>query len=200
LGSVLALSDEAGAVGTEYTYQPFGATAPGPESVPIHRPEVDDTGLHFIGPGTITRRIQRFIAENPIGFAGARANLYTYAQNNPLRLTDPLGVDVDPARQQSIAATAMAAWDPVRGRAVPQVASASPGSWMPTQRSSSGVIGAGHRPSGSRPSTALRPSAVWSAGTARPRARACSASWTVEQVTAHLLKLPAGAPHRCARH
>ena len=95
------LSDEAGAVGAEYTYQPFGATAgpagPDPNPYRFTGREVDDTGLHFHRARYYHPALQRFIAENPIGFAGARANLYAYAQNNPLSLTDPLGVDVDPA-------------------------------------------------------------------------------------------------------
>ena len=36
-------------------------------------------------------RLQRFIAEDPIGFAWGDANLYAYAQDNPLRYNDPSG-------------------------------------------------------------------------------------------------------------
>jgi len=35
---------------------------------------------------------QRFISEDPIGFAGGDANLYAYVRNSPLGLVDPLGL------------------------------------------------------------------------------------------------------------
>jgi RHS repeat-associated protein len=37
-------------------------------------------------------QLQRFIAEDPIGFEGGDVNLYAYVANNPLRWTDPLGL------------------------------------------------------------------------------------------------------------
>ena len=204
LGSVLALSDEAGAVGAEYTYQPFGATAgpaaPDPNPYRFTGREVDDTGLHFHRGRYYHPALQRFIAENPIGFAGGRANLYTYAQNNPLSLTDPLGVDVDPARQPSIAATAMAAWDPVGGRAAPasglRIAGLADADAALLER----VIGAWASPEQEQALDALRPTSSVERGSCTPVGARVFRSWTVEQVAANLLKLPAGAPHRCARH
>jgi RHS repeat-associated protein len=38
-------------------------------------------------------QLQRFISEDPIGFAGRDVNLYSYVRNNPLRFIDPLGLD-----------------------------------------------------------------------------------------------------------
>ena len=35
----------------------------------------------------------RFISEDPIGFAGASANLYEYVNGNPINFTDPSGLD-----------------------------------------------------------------------------------------------------------
>jgi uncharacterized protein RhaS with RHS repeats len=37
--------------------------------------------------------LQRFIAEDPVGFRGGDINLYAYVRNAPLRLLDPLGLD-----------------------------------------------------------------------------------------------------------
>jgi hypothetical protein len=36
--------------------------------------------------------LQRFISEDPIGFAGGDPNLYAYARNNPATYSDPLGL------------------------------------------------------------------------------------------------------------
>ena len=37
--------------------------------------------------------LQRFISEDPLGFAGGDANLYAYVKNNPVNSFDPLGLD-----------------------------------------------------------------------------------------------------------
>lgn len=48
-----------------------------------------------IGPGIIIRRLQRFIADDPIGFAAVDINLYAYLSENPVNRVDPSG-NVDP--------------------------------------------------------------------------------------------------------
>ncbi len=203
VGSILALTDEAGSVGTEYTYQPFGATAgpaaPDPNPYRFTGREDDGIGLYFHRARYYHPALQRFIAENPIGFAGARANLYAYAQNNPLSLTDPLGVDVDPAPQPSIAAMATAAWDPVGGRPAPasglRIAGLADADAALLER----VIGAWASPEQERALEALRPISGVERGNCTPMGARVFRSWTVEQVTANLLKLPVATPHRCAR-
>ena len=203
LGSVLALTDEAGEVGAQYTYQPFGATAgpatPDPNPYRFTGREDGGTGLYFHRARYYHPALQRFIAENPIGFAGARANLYTYAQNNPINLADPLGVDVDSARQPSIAAMATAAWDPVGGRPAPASGLRLAGFSEADAALLDRVIGAWASPEQARALDALRPISGVARGNCAPMGAHVSRSWTVEQVTANLLKLPAGAPHRCAR-
>ncbi|HEV8574686.1 MAG TPA: RHS repeat-associated core domain-containing protein [Dehalococcoidia bacterium] len=37
--------------------------------------------------------LQRFLSEDPIGFAGGDVNLYAYVSNNPTNYVDPLGLD-----------------------------------------------------------------------------------------------------------
>jgi len=203
LGSVLALTDEAGEVGAEYTYQPFGATAgpaaPDPNPFRFTGREDDGTGLYFHRARYYHPALQRFIAENPIGFAGARANLYAYAQNNPLRLSDPLGVDVDPAGQQSIAAAATAVWDPVGGRPAQASGLRIAGLADADAALLARVIGAWASPEQERVFDALRPTSSVERGSCAPVGARVFRSWTVEQVAANLLKLPAGAPHRCVR-
>jgi RHS repeat-associated protein len=203
LGSVVAVSDETGVVGTEYTYQPFGATAgpagPDPNPYRFTGREVDEAGLHFHRARYYHPALQRFIAENPIGFAGGRANLYAYAQNNPLGLTDPLGVDVDPTGQQSIVAAAMAAWDPVGGRAEPANGLRMPGLADADAALLERVIAAWASPAQAQGLDALRATTSLDRGNCTPGGANVFRSWTVEQVTTHLLKMPVGAPHRCAR-
>ncbi len=97
LGSALALADSAGAVQTEYTYEPFGRpTATGAGSAnPFQYTgrEDDGTGLYHYRARYYHSGMQRFVSEDPTGFAGGDMNFYAYVYNNPLKLTDPLGLD-----------------------------------------------------------------------------------------------------------
>jgi hypothetical protein len=43
--------------------------------------------------------LQRFISEDPIGFAAGDVNLYAYGANNPLRFVDSLGLDKQAAEE-----------------------------------------------------------------------------------------------------
>jgi RHS repeat-associated protein len=96
LGSTLALSDPAGAVATEYTYEPFGATtAAGASSANAFQytgRENDGTGLYYYRARYYHPGLGRFIAEDPIEFLGADPNLYLYVGNQPTVLTDPSGL------------------------------------------------------------------------------------------------------------
>ncbi len=96
LGSTLALADGGGSILTEYTFDPFGrSTATG---LSIANPtqyaarENDDTGLYYYRARYYSPLLQRFISDDPIGFAGGEPNLYSYVRNNPVVRTDPLGL------------------------------------------------------------------------------------------------------------
>jgi RHS repeat-associated protein len=96
LGSVLALTDAAGTVQTEYTYEPFGQTtvtgaASGNPSQYTGR-ENDGTGLYYYRARYYHPGLQRFISEDPIEFRGGDPNLYGYVRNNPINLVDPTGL------------------------------------------------------------------------------------------------------------
>jgi RHS repeat-associated protein len=96
LGSTVALGDNTGTLQTQYTYEPFGyATTTGAASASTYKytgREDDGSGLYYYRARYDHPRLQRFIAEDPIGFRGGDFNLYAYVGNNPMRLRDPLGL------------------------------------------------------------------------------------------------------------
>jgi RHS repeat-associated protein len=99
-GSTVSLSDASGTVQTEYSYEAFGtATVSGSASTNELRytgREEDGTGLDYYRARYYHPGLQRFISEDPIGFAGGDANLYTYVFNAPLDFTDSSGMAIDP--------------------------------------------------------------------------------------------------------
>ncbi|OGL27236.1 MAG: hypothetical protein A3G44_03400 [Candidatus Rokubacteria bacterium RIFCSPLOWO2_12_FULL_73_47] len=98
LGSALMLTDSAGALATRYTYAPFGRTAA--EGVSSGNPfqytgrENDGlAGLYYYRARYYHPGLQRFLSQDPLGFAAGDVNLYAYVGNNPLNFIDPLGLD-----------------------------------------------------------------------------------------------------------
>jgi len=99
LGSTLALSNSAGGLTASYVYEPFGkASIAGSSSNPYQFSgrENDGTGLYFYRARYYQPILQRFISQDPIGFAGGDPNLYAYVANNPLNFIDLLGLCVPP--------------------------------------------------------------------------------------------------------
>lgn len=96
LGSTVALADTSGAVQTSYTYEPFGGTTQSgganTNSYKYTGREDDGTGLYYYRARYYSPRLQRFVSEDPIGFAGRDANVYAYVRNMPQTFTDPLGL------------------------------------------------------------------------------------------------------------
>ncbi len=73
---------------------PFTLTQTGGASTSSYKytgREDDGTGLAYYRARYYQPRLQRFIAEDPIGFAGGDVNLYGYVGNNPILRTDPSG-------------------------------------------------------------------------------------------------------------
>jgi RHS repeat-associated protein len=101
LGSTVALTDGAGEIATEYTYEPFGATTingpPTGNGFTYTGREDDGTALKYYRARYYHPGLQRFISEDPIGLKGG-INVYAYTFNSPLNLTDPTGLDVYIAR------------------------------------------------------------------------------------------------------
>jgi RHS repeat-associated protein len=98
LGSVIALTDETGVIKTQYVYDPFGNVSISGE--PSDNPfqytgrENDGTGLYYYRSRYYSPELQRFISEDPIGFAGGDVNLYSYVHSNPVNFVDPLGLAI----------------------------------------------------------------------------------------------------------
>ena len=95
LGSTLALTDNTGAVQTQYTYEPFGNTtftgASSASPFQFTGRENDATGLYYYRARYYSPVFGRFISEDPIGFAGGSSDLYGYALSSPTNLRDPSG-------------------------------------------------------------------------------------------------------------
>lgn len=95
VGSTLALTDSTGTIQTQYSFDPFGnTTSSGASSTSSYQytgRENDGTGLYFYRARYYNPTLQRFISEDPIGFAGGDANLYAYVGNSPTNFFDPIG-------------------------------------------------------------------------------------------------------------
>ena len=95
LGSTLALLNPSGGTETDYTYEPFGNTSSSgaASSNPSQYTgrENDGTGLYYYRARYYSPKLQRFISEDPIDFAGGDTNLYAYVSNSPCNFTDPTG-------------------------------------------------------------------------------------------------------------
>jgi RHS repeat-associated protein len=96
LGSTLALTDSLGTEQSSYLYDPFGnvAAAGQASSNPyqfIGR-ENDGTGIYYYRARYYSPTLDRFIAQDPLGFGGQDVNLYAYAADSPIDLLDPLGL------------------------------------------------------------------------------------------------------------
>jgi RHS repeat-associated protein len=95
LGSVVALTDSAGELQTQYTYDPFGSTTMSgtgnSNSFQFTSRENDGTGYYYHKARYYSPTFQRFISEDSIAFFGS-TNLYVYVDNNPIDETDPLGL------------------------------------------------------------------------------------------------------------
>ena len=95
LVNILALTDASGQPLRQYHYQAFGF----PEEYRADRQPFRFTGrewdkelgLYYYRARYYDPRAGRFISEDPIGFVGG-LNLYRYADGNPVRFIDPLGL------------------------------------------------------------------------------------------------------------
>jgi RHS repeat-associated protein len=74
-------------------FQPFGFAGG------IYEPI---TGLVRFGARDYNPQLRRWTQKDPIRFDGGQENIYTYASNDPVNFSDPLGLQVSPAQQMQI--------------------------------------------------------------------------------------------------
>jgi len=97
LGSTVALTDPAGALQAQYTYEAFGATSVtgGSNGNPFAytgREHDGPIGLYFYRHRYYSPTLHRFISEDPLGLEAGDPNFYAYVGNNPVTVVDPLGL------------------------------------------------------------------------------------------------------------
>ncbi|NLG02110.1 MAG: RHS repeat-associated core domain-containing protein, partial [Lentisphaerae bacterium] len=98
-GSVVALTDDSGAVTDQYCYGPFGTDwgHSGTNSIPFRWLgshgvfNVDGSALHLTRYRAYDASLCRFLSQDPLGLGGG-PNLYAYCMGNPLAYIDPLGL------------------------------------------------------------------------------------------------------------
>jgi RHS repeat-associated protein len=104
LGSVIAISDKNGNVVRQFKYDPYGQIKAYDENdifiedafqwqnyfLFTGREYDPETGLYYYRARYYNPNIGRFMSRDPLGYADG-LNLYTYVQNNPVNLKDPLG-------------------------------------------------------------------------------------------------------------
>jgi RHS repeat-associated protein len=94
LGSVVALSNNAGTVTDKFKYDPFGKSADdGGSAYKFAARRIDaETGLYYSRNRYYNPSSGRFISPDPIGY-GDGMNMYAYVGNDPMNATDPTGLD-----------------------------------------------------------------------------------------------------------
>jgi RHS repeat-associated protein len=132
LGSVRAVTNQAGAVLERHDYLPFGEEVNPPGTTNTRKftgkERAAETGLDYFGARYYGARTARFTTVDPVYtwrenlVDPQRWNRYAYVRNNPLRFTDPDGRQIrlstgysesDYARNAQIRATIAAALAPV---------------------------------------------------------------------------------------
>ncbi len=100
LGSTRLVTDESGNPVTDVSYSPFGenTSAGEKESYLYTGKEEDSTGLYYFGARYYDSETGRFITRDPLPgslLVPQTHNQYVYCLNNPLKYTDPTGMETD---------------------------------------------------------------------------------------------------------
>lgn len=96
LNSTMALTNNAGAIVEQYSYDPYGATTASMSG--FDNPyqytgrENDGDGLYYYRARYYAPAMGRFISEDPLGFGGGGENFYGYVLQDPINFNDPFGL------------------------------------------------------------------------------------------------------------
>ncbi|MFC1770036.1 RHS repeat-associated core domain-containing protein [Nitrospirota bacterium] len=98
-GSIIAVTDEDGAVIERYAYSPFGVTEIVLDDAEFDNPYYFtgkpwdvEAALMYFNARYYSPEMGRFISVDPIGFESGDLNFYRYVGNNPVNYSDPLGL------------------------------------------------------------------------------------------------------------
>lgn len=93
MGSIIAISDNSGAVTSSYKYSPWGeSSSMSGTTFGFQGQRYDDeTGLYYMKARYYDPETGRFLQPDPIGY-GDGLNMYRFAFNNPNNFSDPLGL------------------------------------------------------------------------------------------------------------
>lgn len=102
-GSVIAKTDNTGAVTQRNDFGPFGESNPlSGVSFGYTGQRYDaESGLYYYKTRYYSPSIGRFLQPDTIGY-GAGLNMYAYVNNQPMDHTDPLGTDPDPNKNPRV--------------------------------------------------------------------------------------------------
>lgn len=92
-GSVVAITDSAGAVVSRFKYSPYGESPSMAGTTHGYTGQRYDseTGLYYFKMRYYSPKLGRFLQADPIGYA-AGSNLYAYVGNSPVSAVDPMGL------------------------------------------------------------------------------------------------------------
>ena len=113
LGSVVAATDPAGAVASTRRYDAWGRleVGAGEAGYAFTGREWDpETGLYYYRARYYDPTAERFVSEDPIGFAGG-INFHAYVGNSPIDFTDPEGLAVFRYRRPEPPTGSTSIWD-----------------------------------------------------------------------------------------
>ncbi len=110
IGNVVAISNSSGVVTNRYKYSPWGESpSMSGSTFGFQGQRFDaDTGLYYMKARYYDPKIGRFLQPDPAGYY-AGLNLYTFASNTPLVLSDPLGTV--PTQSGHVQAVGGEGWD-----------------------------------------------------------------------------------------